>query len=235
MLARSPSSLPAFLVAVALVSLAPAPARADDGPGAFRVALALDVLGYAQETLPRSGHSDLFFLREEQTEHVRVGFLEPRIGLELSGVIDPMILVGVTGAFSYHEVEWGISTPRTHIGWLVAAWGELVLLPDEIARPFARVSVGAAGAEISSQAWPTLTEVQSMVALTAGAHVFATRELSIDPWLALAYRAGRRSTESHPSERTVNAVDVTLGVTVGLWIGGERVPAPAPGDRAEPD
>lgn len=220
-------SLPALLrsaCVTALILLPTTTAHADDGPGAFRIALSTELVGYTRERLPEF-EDHLGRRAEVSREEIVVALATPRVGLELAGVVDPMILVGVTTALTYRARSLDDGSSESVVGWRAIAWLELFLLPDDVARPFVRAGLGAAGAE----AWdPHARELQAVLALTAGAHLFASDDVSIDPFASLTYRAG--TTSSGHFSRPVEDVELFLGVSLSAWLGGR---APAPVSTAE--
>lgn len=234
MLARS--LVPALAIAGCLGCgglLTASSARADDGVGAFRIALSTDLVGYARRTLPEA-ELPIGTLAEVRADGVFVGLLTPRLGLDLSGVIDPLIVLGVTTALHYDEVWLDEHRSEGVVRWMASAWLELVLLPGDVARPFVRGSLGISGAD----RWgPDGDELQSRLALSAGAHLFASEDVSIDPFVSLLYRAGEATGTTSTGERVSRPVEdfeIALGISLSAWLGGRPAEPATPTEPAEP-
>lgn len=220
------------LFGVALTTAMPV-AHAGDGAGAFRLALSADVFGWEGssfgEVLTDRG---AVLVPAVSSERLRIGLLDPRLGIQLGGAIIPELLIGVTGAVARTEDSAG-TRENEAIDWLVLAWIEGAFLPDGSIRPFVRGSIGGGGAAESVRDGMTTTsatQVLFAVSLTAGAHFFVSDDVSISPWLQLGYRAGGASVGagSVTLSRSLEIASVALGVTLSGWIGG------APASVAEP-
>lgn len=227
MLARSLTPARAIAGCLACVSLlAASPARADDGVGAFRLALSGDLFGFVSETA--KSDDDFGRPRSATLERLRFGLLTPRLGLELSGEIAPMVLLGITGAVAYSETTLEGFEQKT-VAWLATPWIEIAFLPGSSARPFLRASIGGGGADstgvaLGSGAESSTTTLQAAFGLTGGVHLFATDDVSIDPTLTFGYRTGDQSRAVLDRNIGIEAFEVTLGVAISAWIGGRPEP-----------
>ena len=227
-----------FALALGLASLSltlPTAASADDRAGAFRLALGVDVVGYQrQQTIGQSvfgTHPPSIYVGER--EQLRSGLGTPRLGLELSGVVAPLVLVGVTTTLEHVDgapIASAALGEADRVSWMVVPWVEIALLPGATVRPFLRGGVGIAG---TYESYPgdhaSYEELATQVAFSAmlGAHVFVTREVSLDPYVAASYANGDHvhtsSSEDPASDATttggIENVELSIGFALAAWLG----------------
>jgi len=176
---------------------------------------------------------------------VQLALINPRFGIEIGVVISPFFLLGVGGGISWSTWQLADGGTGGGVGWTAMPWAELALLPGEAIRPFGRLTLGAAGQERSSTATTGVSFsagewAQFAVGLVLGAHLFATEDVSIDPWVELLYGAGAATQVVSGTSVSVSTemLSITLGVSLGAWLGGRPVapPTSAAGiDATEPE
>ena len=230
------------LTAVLVMSGA-ADAHADDGVGAFRVSLSADLIGWEKLSLDEGRERGLLLAPESSTEALTIGALDPRLGLELAGAITPELIIGVTGALTRRE-DSDDAQETALLAWTFLPYLELSLLPGGDIRPFFRASLGATGTDASMRydggGTASRSIVQFDVGATVGAHLFATPDVSFDPFLQLRYRTGDATTASTGGSsgalevsQGAETADFSIGVSLSVWIGGHTAEAP-PEQEAAP-
>ncbi|WP_157069574.1 hypothetical protein [Sandaracinus amylolyticus] len=211
----------AALVAALCSLLARSAAHADDGAGAFRLALSTELFGFSHQSVRAPGAPDA-----HETGQIRVGLLTPRFALDVGVVIVPLVSVGLSVGLAYFDTSSGATTAQT-FDWYATPWVELTLSsPDDAIRPYARAVIGTngfyqtvhtRGSTTSGEA----TRVQLTTGATIGAHLFATDDFSLSPNVSVLHRVGDQSSGGiDPETLSIEHVEVLLGITIGAWLGG---------------
>lgn len=204
----------ALLLGLLLGSLLhPAPASAQFIAHATRLSLDGDLLSLRKLDL-EGGDLD----GQERSEFgIGLGASGPGLGLSHAFSEKVVLGVRVAGRRNTNEVEGGSET-RGSLS--VEAGGRYVALSGTV-RPFLGVSVGVQRLHVETspamEKGETFTGRHFVVRGELGAHLFATRYLSVDPSLGVGYTTGGGIGARDPDE---SGLAVRLNLALSVWFGG---------------
>ena len=224
-------------VAVVVACLAcAAPARADDGAGAFRIGLGVDVVDWHTQDWWRSSGGN------SHREGYDFTLGTPSFGLQLAGQVTPEIGIGASFGFATARQDETTLGTQVATSLRVQALGEYAAWPGTFARPFVRALVGF-GVGDSDGFDPLSGPLHYSVVLfeaggVVGVHLFPERSLSISPYARIDYAVGPGtetrllSATATTTSLTTSYVAVSAGVELIAWLGG-AAPAPTLLEQAE--